>query len=263
MRGDAGISAQRGGCAVVDAELLVPAESVAVVVSSNFGNLGSVCEVVAAISADHGTRLISPVLAPRLSSNVTASELAIRFGLRGRSDGVQWSDLRSRRRALGDDLAVERPRRASSSVVGVEPANDVVRQLVGQDQPLDGAAALLLETTKAAAGRNAPALAGVDGYLRTGGLADCVSALAGSARAWFAPRNAPASTLAGAPGTISKTAGARPRARWGSFNAPPPSATSPSAGTVQLRRCPAARMPTTPSRGSSSQHRFTPLPGTR
>ncbi|MCX4611910.1 3-oxoacyl-ACP synthase [Streptomyces mirabilis] len=197
MLGDARMSTQRGGAPVVDAELLVPAESVAVVVSSNFGNLDSVCEVVAAISADRGTRLISPVLAPRLSSNVTASELAIRFGLRGPNvmvcngatsglDAVHWATIW---------LSSGRARHVL--VVGVEPANDVVRQLVGHDQPLDGAAALLLETAKAAAGRNAPALAGVDGYLRTGGLADCVSALAGSARAWFAPRNAPASTLAG------------------------------------------------------------------
>ncbi|MGW7436016.1 beta-ketoacyl synthase N-terminal-like domain-containing protein [Streptomyces sp. NPDC054849] len=200
MTGDARLTTTTGGGApAVAAELLVPAESVAVVVSSNFGNLDSVCEVATTIAADGGTRLLSPVYAPRLSSNVTASEIAIRFGLRGPNlmlcngptsglDAVHWALVL---------LAGGRARHVL--VVGVEPANDVVRRLTGHEHPLDGAAALVLEFPAAAAERDAPALAGLDGYVRTGGLAGCISALGGVPRAWLAPRHAPADALPGVP----------------------------------------------------------------
>ncbi|MFC4607883.1 beta-ketoacyl synthase N-terminal-like domain-containing protein [Streptomyces maoxianensis] len=199
MTGDARLTAPGGGAPAVAAELLVPAESVAVVVSSNFGNLDSVCEVATTIAADGGTRLLSPVYAPRLSSNVTASEIAIRFGLRGPNlmvcngptsglDAVHWATVL---------LSAGRARHVL--VVGAEPANDVVRRLTGHEHPLDGAAALVLESPAAAAERDAPVLAGLDGYVRTGGLAGCVSALGGAPRAWFAPRQAPVDVLAGVP----------------------------------------------------------------
>ncbi|QEV19966.1 beta-ketoacyl synthase N-terminal-like domain-containing protein [Streptomyces alboniger] len=200
MTGDARLTTPPGGGApAVAAELLVPGESVAVVVSSNFGNLDSVCEVATAIAADGGTRLLSPVYAPRLSSNVTASEIAIRFGLRGPNlmlcngptsglDAVHWATVL---------LAAGRARHVL--VVGAEPANDVVRRLTGHAHPLDGAAALVLESPAAAAGRGAPVLAGLHGYVRTGSLADCLFALGGAPHAWLAPRQAPVDALPGVP----------------------------------------------------------------
>ncbi|MEV8476449.1 beta-ketoacyl synthase N-terminal-like domain-containing protein [Streptomyces sp. NPDC051173] len=199
MTGDARLAVTGGGAQAVAAELLVPPESVAVVVSSNFGNLDSVCEVATAVAADGGTRLLSPVYAPRLSSNVTASEVAIRFGLRGPNlmvcngptaglDAVHWATVL---------LSADRARHVL--VVGVEPANDVVRRLTGHENPLDGAAALVLESPAAAAERDAPVLAGLDGYVRTGGLADCLSVLGGVPRAWLASRHAPADVLPGVP----------------------------------------------------------------
>nr|URG41743.1 Pep14 [Streptomyces sp. NAK02211] len=197
LTGDARLTATGGGAPVVDAELLVPAESVAVVVSSNFGNLDSVCEVATTIGSDGGTRLLSPVYAPRLSSNVTASEVAIRFGLRGPNlmmcngptsglDAVHWAMVL---------LSGGRARHVL--VVGAEPANDIVRRLTGHERPFDGAAALVLESPGTAGERGAPVLAGLGGYVRTGGLADCVSALGGAPRAWFAPHRASAEVLPG------------------------------------------------------------------
>lgn len=198
MTGDARLTTT-GGAPAVAAELLVPAESVAVVVSSNFGNLDSVCEIATTIAADGGTRLLSPVYAPRLSSNVTASEIAIRFGLRGPNlmvcngptsglDALHWAMVL---------LSGGRARHVL--VVGAEPANDVVRRLTGHEHPFDGAAALVLETPAAAAERDVPVLAGLGGYVRTGGLTSCVSALGGAPRAWFAPRHTAADVLAGVP----------------------------------------------------------------
>ncbi|MFE9774080.1 beta-ketoacyl synthase N-terminal-like domain-containing protein [Streptomyces sp. NPDC005931] len=189
MTGDARLTTT-GGAPAVAAELLVPAESVAVVVSSNFGNLDSVCEIATTIAADGGTRLLSPVYAPRLSSNVTASEIAIRFGLRGPNlmvcngptsglDAVHWAMVL---------LSGGRARHVL--VVGAEPANDVVRRLTGHDRPLDGAAALVLDTPAAAASRGAPVLAELGGYVRTGQLAGCLSALGGAPGVWFGPRHA-------------------------------------------------------------------------
>ncbi|MFJ4581844.1 beta-ketoacyl synthase N-terminal-like domain-containing protein [Streptomyces echinatus] len=222
MTGDARLTTAGGGAPTVAAELLVPAESVAVVVSSNLGNLDSVCEVATTIAADGGTRLLSPVYAPRLSSNVTASEIAIRFGLRGPNlmvcngptsglDAVHWATVL---------LAGGRARHVL--VVGAEPANDVVRRLTGHAHPFDGAAALVLESAAAAAERDAPVLAGLGGYVRTGSLAGCVTALGGVPRAWLAPRPAPADVLPGVPRHALED-------RWG-----------PASGALGVLQCAAA-----------------------
>lgn len=220
MTGDARLTTT-GGAPSVAAELLVPGESVAVVVSSNFGNLDSVCEIATTIAADCGTRLLSPVYAPRLSSNVTASEIAIRFGLRGPNlmvcngatsglDAVHWAMVL---------LSAGRARHVL--VVGAEPAGDVVRRLTGHDRPLDGAAALVLEAPAAAATRGAPALAGLGGYVRTGGLAGCVSELGAAPGVWFGPRQA-TGVLAGVPGHDLEE-------RWG-----------PASGALGVLQCAAA-----------------------
>lgn len=193
MRGDARLTGPNPSSA--DVELLVPGESVAVVVSSNFGNLDSVCEVVTVIAADGGTRLTSPVLTPRLSSNVIASEIAIRFGLRGVNlmvcngntsglDAVHWAAT-----------LLASGRADHVLVVGVEPANDVVRRLTGHEHPLDGAAALVVEKP----GRDTAVLAELGDYARTGDLAGCVSTLTFTPQAFFPPESTSDDVLAGVP----------------------------------------------------------------
>jgi 3-oxoacyl-[acyl-carrier-protein] synthase II len=142
-----------------------PAETTAVVVSSNLGNLGSVCELADTIAAESALAL-NPLRLPETACSVIAASVAIRFGLRGPNvticngtasglDAVFWA---------GTLLAAGRA--AAVVVVGVEPTNDAVRRLLGGDS-LDGAAALLLEPAEVAAERGAgDRLATVAGYGR-------------------------------------------------------------------------------------------------
>lgn len=163
-------------CAAVDAlrdaallgadGLTVPGGEVAVVVSSNLGNVDTVCRVVRTLD-EETSRGLSPMDTPSLSSNVIASELAIRFGLRGPNltvcsgetaglDAVRWA------------LTLLRAGRAGAVlVVGVEPDNDDVRALTGAARLVDGGAALVLETEASAGRRGVPAVAGADHYVRT------------------------------------------------------------------------------------------------
>ena len=156
---------------LVDDELTVPAADVGVVVSTNLGNVDTVCDTVATIAAETylGT---SPMLLPATASNVVASWTAITFGLRGANltlcngptsglDAVHWARL-----------LVASGRVRHVLVVGVEPANDPVRHLVAGGAPagpvrvLDGAAALVLESAIAAAERGAAVRAEIGAYAR-------------------------------------------------------------------------------------------------
>jgi 3-oxoacyl-[acyl-carrier-protein] synthase II len=168
---------------LVDDELTVPASTVGVVVSTNLGNVDTVCETAATIAKETylGT---SPMLLPATASNVVASWTAIAFGLRGANltlcngptsglDAVHWARLL---------IAAGRVRHVL--VVGVEPANDPVRHLIAgaaAGEPaarvLDGAAALVLEPAVVATDRRADALAQVGPYARRGALAAALSAV--------------------------------------------------------------------------------------
>lgn len=173
-----------------DAVLTVPPASVAVVVSSNFGNLDSVCEVVRVIAEEQSTRLVSPITTPNLSSNVIASEVAIRFALRGPNlmvcngatsglDAVYWAKT-----WLGSERATH------VLVLGVETDNPIVRELVGTDHVLDGAAAIVLERAGTAAGRGATVHAELGRYVRTSGVHTALSALGADgadAAGWYLP----------------------------------------------------------------------------
>ncbi|MGH3858835.1 beta-ketoacyl synthase N-terminal-like domain-containing protein [Actinokineospora sp.] len=101
------------------------ASSTAVVVSSNLGNAGTVCDAAAKVSAGE-RRDISPLDIPNASSNVIASTIAIRFGCTGpnltvcggRTSGIDALGLAVRLLAAGRaDRAV---------VVGVEPGDGPV-----------------------------------------------------------------------------------------------------------------------------------------
>ena len=158
--------------------LTVPGDTVGVVASSNLGNLDTACLTAAAIT-EGSARSLSPMSLPNASSNVIASWVAIRHGLRGPNlmlcngptsglDAVHWAATL---------VAAGRVRRAL--VVGVETRNAVVADLLARpaDDLLDGAAALVIEGARWADERGARAAAVLGPYERRAGLAGCVRAL--------------------------------------------------------------------------------------
>ncbi|MFD7019510.1 beta-ketoacyl synthase N-terminal-like domain-containing protein [Streptomyces sp. NPDC059161] len=171
--------------------LSVDGETIAVIVASNYGNVDTVCSVVETIAADGAASGISPMDTPNASSNVIASTLAIKYGLRGPNlmicngatsglDAVRWANSL---------IAAHRADRAL--VLGVEPDNEIVRRLTGADHVIDGAAAIVLEHPAAAAERGAPGRAVLGASIRTAGVRDCLERLSGPERtvpaAWFGP----------------------------------------------------------------------------
>ncbi|WP_413101840.1 beta-ketoacyl synthase N-terminal-like domain-containing protein [Streptomyces sp. Inha503] len=160
-----------------DGGLRVPGGSVAMVASSNYGNLDTICRAIDTI-AEHTAAAGSAMDLPNASSNVIASSVAIRFGLRGPNlmlcngatsglDAVHWA------------ATLIRGGRASRALVlGVEPDNESVRAFTGGSRTIDGAAALVVESEESAAerGANAPAVLGT--YVRGAGLDRCLERLA-------------------------------------------------------------------------------------
>ncbi|UGY94194.1 beta-ketoacyl synthase N-terminal-like domain-containing protein [Streptomyces gobiensis] len=188
---DAGLMEGEGRGATVD----VPPQSVGVVASSNYGNLDTVCDVVQTIAEDGSSRLLSPVMTPNLSSNVIASEVALRFALRGPNltvcngptsglDAVRWAVTW---------LAAGRARYAL--VLGSEPDNPVVRGLAGSGPVVDGAVALVLEHTSSATERGAAPLAELGPYARAADVPGVVTALGVEGKtlvSWYGPEGASA-----------------------------------------------------------------------
>ncbi|MGW0330954.1 beta-ketoacyl synthase N-terminal-like domain-containing protein [Streptomyces sp. NPDC003011] len=142
--------------ALTDAGLLdeegtitVPGDRIGAVVSSNLGNADTVCRAVETIAKESAGAL-SPMDTPNASSNIIASETAIRYRLRGPNltvcngrgsglDAVRWAALMLRSGRADHML-----------VTGVEPDNEVTRRLVG-GPVADGGAALVLSRTPTAA----------------------------------------------------------------------------------------------------------------
>jgi 3-oxoacyl-[acyl-carrier-protein] synthase II len=154
-----------------------PGDTTAVVVSSNLGNLDSVCDFVETIT-EHTVTGLSPLGLPHTSSNVIAGWIAIRYGMRGPNltvcngatsgaDALYWA------RNL---LAV---RRAETVVViGVEPHTEPAARLLadGSDHDvLDGAAALVLESAERVAERGARPLATLSRSVRAADSATAVA----------------------------------------------------------------------------------------
>lgn len=148
------------GRALADASLLDPdlsrdlsvaGESAGVVASSNLGNVDTVCQTAESIASGSVTDL-SPMALPNASSNIVASSIAVRFGIRGPNlmvcNGAS-SGLDAVR--LGALLITAR-RAPRVVVVGVEPINDVVTSLVGRpaEELFDGAVAVVLESATVA-----------------------------------------------------------------------------------------------------------------
>lgn len=169
----------------------VPGDTVGVVASSNLGNLDTACLTTTAI-AERSAVDLSPMSLPNASSNVIASWVAIRHGLRGPNlmlcngptsglDAVHWGA------AL---VAAGRVRRVV--VVGAETHNAVVEDLLGRSagELLDGAAALVVEGARWAEARGVRGVAALGPYERRAGLTGCVEALLPDAAApgvWFTP----------------------------------------------------------------------------
>ncbi|QLE70760.1 hypothetical protein FGW37_03290 [Streptomyces rectiverticillatus] len=138
----------------------------AVLVSSNFAILDSVCAFADIIARDTVTGL-SPLGLPQTSSNVIAGSVAMRHGLRGPGitlcngptsglDAVFWA-----RGVLAAGRA------ETAVVIGVEPSGDAVTKLLG-GPVFDGAVALVLESRARAQARGARprAVVGEGAYAR-------------------------------------------------------------------------------------------------
>lgn len=162
--------------------LTVPAASVGVVASSNFGNLDTVARALDTIREETVTAT-SPMDLPNASSNVIASSAAIRYGLRGPNlmvcngetsglDAVHWAAT-----------MITAGRTERVLVLGVEPDNEVVRRLLGGGRAVDGGAALVVESRAAAAERSATVRAVLGPYRRGAGEQSARVAPLGAARA--------------------------------------------------------------------------------
>jgi 3-oxoacyl-[acyl-carrier-protein] synthase II len=190
--------------------LTVPGSSVGVVASSNLGNLDTVCSVADGIK-ELGVDGISPMGLPNASSNVIASTVAIRYGLRGPNLMV-CNGAASGLDAVFWGAATVAARRADRVlVIGVETDNRYVRGLLGDPdgQLLDGAVSLVLERPESAAERGAAAVAVLGRSTRQAGVAPCLERLVdGEGRepgVWFVPEGY------GAPGNRApRTAGDGP-----------------------------------------------------
>jgi 3-oxoacyl-[acyl-carrier-protein] synthase II len=163
-----------------------PQERTAVVVSTNFGNLDSVCGFVDTI-AEHTVTGLSPLGLPHTSSNAIAGWIAIQYRMRGPNltvcngptsgiDAVQWAvNLLAARRAQ------------TVVVVGVEPDTEPVARLLaagpgGPDRRrvLDGAAAVVLEPVAHAKARGGPVRAVLAGCDRAADLPTAVERVRGT-----------------------------------------------------------------------------------
>ncbi|MFC5722933.1 beta-ketoacyl synthase N-terminal-like domain-containing protein [Streptomyces gamaensis] len=153
-------------------------DDTAVLVSSNFGILDSVCAFTDIIARDTVTGL-SPLGLPQTSSNVIAGSVSMRHGLRGPNmtlcngptsglDALFWA------RSL-----IAAGRAEAAVVIGVEPSGDAVTKMLGEPV-LDGGAALVLETREAARARGARVRAAVAGYARGADRLRTVAEAAGS-----------------------------------------------------------------------------------
>ncbi len=146
-----------------------------VVVSSNLGNIDSVCQAVQTLRRTSVTDL-SPMSLPNLSSNNIASAIAIRFDCRG-ANLTMCNGATSGIEALYLAANVIRAQRARRMlVVGVEPRNEIVHRLMTASQQTDdttsrpdvhlgdGAACVVLENVSDAKLRQANVYGLISGY---------------------------------------------------------------------------------------------------
>ncbi|WP_433710272.1 beta-ketoacyl synthase N-terminal-like domain-containing protein [Nocardia sp. CA-084685] len=154
----------------------------ATVVSSNFGNLDSVCEFTDRI-ADQSSAALSPLGLPHVSSNAIAGWIAIRHGLRGPNLTLCSGRTSGLDALLWAATLIGAGRADAAVVVGVEPDTGPVRSLFGPGRRvLDGAAAVVLESEAHAANRQAIVRALVGGGYHSDGVDQVVAAIRTAAR---------------------------------------------------------------------------------
>ncbi|MEV4113130.1 beta-ketoacyl synthase N-terminal-like domain-containing protein [Nonomuraea sp. NPDC049695] len=171
----------------------LPASGTAVIVSSNLGNLDTVCEFVDTIGKETVIGL-SPMRVPHMSSNVTASWIALDHGLRGPNITL-CSGTTSGLDAIFWATALLAAGRAEVAVVvGVEPDTAPVARLHGGTARLDGAVCLILEAPARARARGARPRAEIHAYGRAADRAEAVHRATGTWRGPIGLR------LAGGPG---------------------------------------------------------------
>lgn len=153
--------------------LLAARDHTCVVVSTNLGNLDSVCEFTDTI-AERSVLELSPLGLPHTSANSVAGWVAIQYGLRGPNvtvcngatgglDALYWA---------GNLIAAGRA--TIAVVVGVEPDTLPVGRLLGDPVRLDGAVCVVLESVPHQRARGVTARAAIAGYARQAGLDDAV-----------------------------------------------------------------------------------------
>lgn len=141
-------------------------DSFGVIVSSNLGNLDTVCRTAEAIRAS-SVDATSPMDLPNASSNIISASIAIAFKLQGPNMTI-CNGATSGTEALYIAANAIRARRAERMlVVGVETANDIILRLMNESAQVwagrtpdlclgDCAGAVVLEAAHSAAARNAP-----------------------------------------------------------------------------------------------------------
>lgn len=134
-----------------------------VVVASNTGNLDTVCRVADVIRQEH-VNATSAMDLPNASSNVVASTLAIRFGLKAMNLMVCSGASASLDAVILAANAIRNGRAERMLVVSTETDGLALRSLVagrrldalvGDSPVLEGAAAIVLESTASVAARGA------------------------------------------------------------------------------------------------------------
>ena len=150
-------------------------ETAGVVVSSNLGNLDTVCRVVEVLRRG-STESLSPMDLPKASSNVIASTLAIQFDCRGVNLTVCNGASSGTDAIYLAAVAVRAGRARRVLVVGVEAAHPPARRLLeaadggggnggnGKARLVGGAAAVVIEAAASAASRGARTYAQIDAY---------------------------------------------------------------------------------------------------
>jgi 3-oxoacyl-[acyl-carrier-protein] synthase II len=164
--------------------------TLATVVSSNFGNLDSVCEFTDRI-AEQSTAALSPLGLPHVSSNAIAGWIAIRHGLRGPNLTLCSGRTSGLDALLWAATLIGAGRADAAVVVGVEPDTGPVRSLHGPGRRvLDGAAAVILESEAHAANRQAIVRALIGGDYHSDSVDQVVAAIRTAARPprlWLTP----------------------------------------------------------------------------
>ncbi|MEM8610945.1 MAG: beta-ketoacyl synthase N-terminal-like domain-containing protein [Cyanobacteria bacterium P01_H01_bin.105] len=179
----------------VKASEQVSAHKFGVIVSSNLGNLETVCRVDEIIRLRHAKHT-SPMDFPNLSSNIVSSSVAIRFGLKGINLMV-CNGATSGIDALHLAANVIRAGRARRMlVVGVEPADQTASSLMNNTLRQAVSGAVVVESEMAAQERQAT----IYGWLGKGDYGFNQAAIEESVRAateasrhlvslWLGPNN--------------------------------------------------------------------------